>query len=61
MYFNALLYLLVLLECPDTVLIERVMGKRIDPDTKGNYITVHGTVNKQIRIGVAAGTQISLS
>ena len=25
----------VLLEAPDTVLIERVMGKRIDPETGG--------------------------
>lgn len=27
----------VLLDAPDTVLIERVMGKRIDTDTGGQY------------------------
>ena len=27
--------ILVLLEAPDTVLIERVMGKRVDPETGG--------------------------
>ena len=30
--------LIVLLEAPDTVLIERVMGKRIDPETGGKYL-----------------------
>ncbi|KXJ18707.1 adenylate kinase 8 [Exaiptasia diaphana] len=29
----------VLLECPDTVLVERVMGKRIDPETGDVYHT----------------------
>jgi len=28
----------VLLDAPDTVLIERANGKRIDPDTGGNLI-----------------------
>ena len=32
---NALFSLAVLLDAPDTVLIERVMGKRVDPITGG--------------------------
>ncbi len=31
------IFLLVLLDSPDTVLIERVMGKRIDPITGGKF------------------------
>lgn len=33
-----ILIILVLLEARDTVLIERVMGKRIDPDTGGRIL-----------------------
>jgi len=39
----------VLLEARDTVLIERVMGKRIDPDTGGRillFITIVIIYNK---------------
>lgn len=39
----------MLLEAPDTVLIERVMGKRIDPDTGGMkllFITIVIIYNK---------------
>ena len=40
-----ILFLLVLLDVPDTVLIERVMGKRIDPVNGGLvYLSFKGAV-----------------
>jgi len=40
----------VLLDAPDTVLIERANGKRIDPDTGGNLIwTMVGERNILVR------------
>ena len=34
-YLINIYYFIVVLEAPDTVLIERAAGKRIDPKTKG--------------------------
>jgi hypothetical protein len=40
-YFVIIIIVLVCLEAPDTVMIERAAGKRIDPKTKGYYNFFH--------------------
>ena len=44
------MYLTVLLEAPDTVLIERAAGKRIDPKTGGQYMFNYKGVTNDIAV-----------
>lgn len=38
---KALCYISVLLHAPDTVLLERATGKRVDPETGGSFSFVN--------------------
>ena len=51
----------MLLDAPDTVLIERAFGKRIDPETGGNSMLVLIMINPFVKCNIFVGTVDDLS